>query len=554
MRKPNFLGLAGAALFFSASMSPSLIPRHWLFQGVVSGIVAAAGYGLGTFLSYLWRRLPIPEPTAVFKLWAWRVLAVVGPGSVAIMSILGLQWQRQLRRMMAMAPASAWSVVGAVLVGLTLAIGLVGVGRAIRALARRVARALSRWLPRPLASLLGGLLVGLLTIGLLDGVVVRAFFTAADDTFRLSDEAVADDTVQPTSPLRSGSLDSLADWDDLGSKGRAFVTGGPTSDELAAFSGEPSQEPIRVYAGLASADDIRSRADLVLDELVRTGAFERAVLCVITTTGTGWVDPQAADALEYIWSGNTALAALQYSYLPSWLSFMVDSARAREAGAEFFNVVYEHWAGLPVSERPLLLVFGESLGADGSEAAFSGVADLRNRTDGALWVGPPNFSELWSTFISQRAPGTPEILPVFEGGETVRFAANPEDLSRTAGWDAPRVLYLQHASDPVVWWSPRLILRQPDWMRQPPGPDVLDSVRWYPLVTFWQLSVDMANAKRVPAGHGHNYGGLFADGWAAVAAPPDWSQADTDRLHALLAAHADAALSTVLGVADNGQE
>jgi uncharacterized membrane protein len=63
------------------------------------------------------------------------------------------------------------------------------------------------------------------------------------------------------------------------------------------------------------------------------------------------------------------------------------------------------------------------------------------------------------------------------------------------------------------------------------------------LVTFWQISADLAYAKEVPSGHGHNYAGLFADGWAAVAAPPGWSQDDTDRLHALLAAQADAALT-----------
>jgi len=543
------MGLFAATFFLAASMSPSLIPRHWLFQGAVSGIVTAAGYGLGVFLSYLWRRLPFREPSTRIKEWAWRTLAVTGPVGVILMAVLGVGWQRQLHRRMDMTVPSGWGMVGAVLLGLVVAVGLVGIARAIRAAARRAGATLGRWLPRPLASLLGALLVGLLTIGLLDGVVVRAFFTTADETFRLSDEVVDDNAAQPTSPLRSGSPDSFADWDDLGSKGRAFVAAGPTKDELADFTGEPALEPIRVYAGLASTEDIHSRAELAVAELERTGAFDRAVLCVITTTGTGWVDPQAAAALEYIWSGDTALAAVQYSYLPSWLSFLVDSARAHEAGAEFFNVVYDHWSKLPEDDRPLLLVFGESLGADGSEAAFSGSADLSNRTDGVLWVGPPNFSELWSTFTSQRDPGTLERLPVYEGGETIRFAAGPEDLDPTGTpWKEPRVLYLQHASDPVVWWSSRLILRQPDWLREPPGPDVLHEVRWYPLVTFWQLSADMANAKRVPAGHGHNYGGLFADGWAAVASSPGWSQNDTDRLHDLLAAQADAALSSVLGV------
>lgn len=543
MKRLNFLGIAVASLFLAASMSPSLLPRHWAFQGLVSGLVTAAGYGAGVFASYVWRRLPIPEPPVDFKHIAWWVLAVTAPLAITVMTVLGMGWQRQLRQLMGMTTPSSWDYVAAIVVCLLFASGLIVAGRGVRAVARRGAATLARWIPRPLATLLSGALVGLLVVGFLDGVVVSALFNAADETFRVSDSVIEDDAVQPESPLRSGAAGSLVAWDDLGSKGRSFVSGAPSEQALAEFATGPPQEPIRVYAGLASAETSSARADLVVAELVRTGAFERAVLCVITTTGTGWVDPQAAAALEYLWSGDTALAALQYSYLPSWLSFLVDSVRAREAGAELFNAVYDHWATLPEDDRPLLLVFGESLGADGSEAAFSGVADLANRTDGALWAGPPNFSELWSSFMAERDPGTPELLPVYDSGTTVRFAAKPEDL-RPNGipWPEPRVVYLQHASDPVVWWSPRLILRQPDWMRQPPGPDVLPAVQWYPLVTFWQLSADMANAKRVPSGHGHNYGGLVADGWAAIAAPPDWTDADTARLRALLTAEADAAL------------
>lgn len=543
MRRPNYPGLVIAALFLVASMSPSLIPRPWPFQCVVSGIVMAAGYGLGTLLSYLWRRLPVPEPPSRVKTWAWRGLAVLGPLAVVVSTLIGVRWQRELRSMMDMPLPAAWGYLAAPVLGLGLAIFLVGAARGIRSLSRRVGAGLARWLPRPVATVLGAVLVAVLTVGILDGVVINALFSAADETFRLTDQAVAEDLAPPASPLRSGSPSSLTRWDDLGSKGRAFVANGPAPSELQAFTTSLVREPIRVYAGLESAEDLRDRAQLVLDELIRTDAFDRSVLCVITATGTGWVDPLAADALEYLWAGDTALATLQYSYLPSWASLLFDSVRAREAGETLFNLIYEYWATLPEAERPLLLVFGESLGADGSEAAFSGVADLRNRTDGVLWVGPPNFSELWTFFTQNRDLGSSELLPVFESGETVRFAAGPADLAGPqAGWASPRVVYLQHPSDPVVWWSPRLILRQPDWLRQPPGADVLDAVRWYPLVTFWQISADLAYAKEVPSGHGHNYAGLFADGWAAVAAPPGWSQDDTDRLHALLAAQADAAL------------
>ena len=49
---------------------------------------------------------------------------------------------------------------------------------------------------------------------------------------------------------------------------------------------------------------------------------------------------------------------MQYSHLPSWLSFLVDQARAREAGRQLFDSVYEVWVQLPAEDRPELYVFG----------------------------------------------------------------------------------------------------------------------------------------------------------------------------------------------------
>ena len=67
-----------------------------------------------------------------------------------------------------------------------------------------------------------------------------------------------------------------------------------------------------------------------VQELERTGAFDREVLAVVTVTGTGWVDPTAARSLEYEHHGDTAIVAQQYSYLPSWISFLVDADKAAE--------------------------------------------------------------------------------------------------------------------------------------------------------------------------------------------------------------------------------
>ena len=135
----------------------------------------------------------------------------------------------------------------------------------------------------------------------------------------------------PQSRYRSGGPESLMTWASLGNQGRKFIGSGPSAAELRAFSGRPPMEPIRVYAGLDAAETPRERAELAVRELQRTGAFSREVLCLDTTTGTGWVNADAVDPLEYMYNGNSALVSMQYSYLPSVISFLVDKERARAA-------------------------------------------------------------------------------------------------------------------------------------------------------------------------------------------------------------------------------
>ncbi len=96
------------------------------------------------------------------------------------------------------------------------------------------------------------------------------------------------------------------------------------------------------------------------------------------------------------------------------------------------------------------------------------------------------------------------------------------------------MVYLQHASDPVVWWSPNLLLHAPDWLREPRGADVSPSMRWLPWVTFWQVSADLAFSTGVPDGHGHVYKAEYVDAWAAVAQPDGWTTQDTGHLREII--------------------
>jgi uncharacterized membrane protein len=528
----SLAGLTGALIFYCLSLTPSLLPRVWYLQAVMSGVTVVIGYAVGLFTGWLLRALiPWRGGPGARRAAAW-MLAAAAIVLIPLFGFLGAQWEHDIRQAVDASQPSEAQYVLVVLGAALIAFALLMVARGIRWLVRLVARPLGRFIPARAATGVAALLVCALLGLLVTGVLSRLAIGAANSVFTGVDSGTAAGVSPPASPLRSGSRDSLVPWSTLGRQGRTFVATGPTPAQISAFTGTPAMEPIRVYAGLRSADSIPAESALALRELERTGAFNRKVIVVATTTGTGWLNPNMVDPLEYMYGGDTAVAAIQYSYLPSWISFLVDKAPAQEAGRDLFDAVYARWHELPAGHRPLLVVFGESLGSFGGEAAFSGTDDIRDRTWGVLWVGPTNSNTLWSRYTAGRDPGTPAWLPVYAGGHTVRFGSTPAELDgNSAGWQQPRVVYLQNASDPIVWWSWQLAFHRPDWLRGPRAPDVSSVMRWYPLVTFWQVSADLALATAVPPGHGHTYGMTQgAAAWAGIIAPHGWTEQRTTAL------------------------
>ncbi|MFI6215591.1 alpha/beta hydrolase [Nocardia brasiliensis] len=547
--RPNYVGLVVATLFFSLSLTPSLLPRDWLFEGLIGGVNAAIGYGVGCLLELMyrsWIRPRLPEQvTAVLADLPARLPAVakvvvlLGCALAAVLMLVqSARWQREITQLMGMDDITTSGFLRTGALSAAVIALVIGVFRAVRWLVRWVAGELTKWVhvPRRLAMPLGFLIVTIVAVTLFNGVLAKAFFSVANSAFSVRNSHTSPNATQPQLPERSGSPASSAKWETLGSEGRWFVSYVPSAADIEKVTGKPAKEPIRVYTGLESADGPEAQAELAVAELERTGAFDRKVLVVVTTTGTGWVDSTSAESVEMMYGGDSAIVATQYSYLPSVLSFLSDKDKATRMGKLVFDKVYEHWSVRPAEARPKLLVYGESLGSQGAEGAFSGLADLRNRTDGVLWVGPPNSNRLWSEFVARRDPGSPEVLPTYADGLVVRFADGRGDLWQPSStWLTPRVAYLQHASDPVVWWSPDLLFSEPDWLREPRGSDVSPTMAWYPIVTFWQVAADLPNAQGVNDGHGHRYGTLVLDAWAAIAQPPDWTADLSDRIRNYLA-------------------
>jgi uncharacterized membrane protein len=528
-------GLAVAVAFVCLSLSPSLLPRSGITQGLVCGITGAIGYGLGVVGAWAWRAFADREARTAGRR-SWLIFAVVAVVALVGAMAFGRYWQDRIRTLMGVPLDGWWSSVVVPVVAVVVFVVLIALARVVRWLYRRLVTLLKRWIGPRAARAVGWVTVAVGVALLVSGVLIDGLVSVADQAFSVRNAGTEPGVVRPAGAERSGSPASLVPWETLGEQGRTFAATGPSPQQITSFTGAAAITPVRAYAGLDSNDSTEDRAALAVEDLARAGGFERGTLVVVTTTGSGWVDPGAVDSLEYVTGGDCAAVAIQYSFLPSWLSYLVDQDRAREAGRELFDAVYERWSRMPADARPRLIVLGESLGSFGGETAFSGEHDLRNRTHGTIFAGPPNFNTLYREFVDDRDPGSPEVEPVFRGGRTVRFTDDPTSdiVPVVAPWEGTRVLYLQHASDPIVWWSPRLIYERPDWLEEPPGVGVVEAVEWIPFVTFWQVTLDLPFAVNVPDGHGHVYTREYVDAWALILQPTGWTEERANTLKAII--------------------
>lgn len=542
-RLPGWGGTVGAVTGYCLSLTPSLLPRAWWLQAIAAGVSAAVGYGIGALIQWLARYAGV-APSQRVRFWGWMALAVGGLTAVIWLTIHSVTWEDGLRLLMGMVPHVIWWQWMLVpITSFLLCAALVLLGRSIRLGTRSCTRGLSRIMPLRVAGIVAAVIVAVVIVGIVQGFLVRGVLSVAEDAASLANGGTSAGIVRPDLPTLSGSPASLETWESLGAKGRDFIGKAPTSSQIGAFNHTTAMDPIRVYVGLKSAPTLEKRADLAVAELERTGAFQRKVLVVFATTGSGWVNENLAKPVEYMYDGDSALVAIQYSYLPSWVSFLTED-EAKDAGVALFDAVYAHWSTLPAASRPKLLVSGESLGSYATEEAFDGqVSNMLARSQGAVLLGPTPQNPMWQQVTYGRDSGSPIWQPVSDQGLNVRFVHRPADLDSPASkWDEPRVVYLQNGSDPVTWWQPDLLWSKPAWLDSPRAPDVSPAFSWYPFVTFWQVTCDLAGSTGVPDGYGHNFGQLPVAAWDAVAQPPGWTAEDTTRLEALLYAEVQAAV------------
>jgi len=384
------------------------------------------------------------------------------------------------------------------------------------------------------SNFVGFVLAFVIFVGLANGILIENVYNVVDSVSAQVNKLTDDGIEQPSDPNKTGGVESLINWDTLGKMGRSFVASGPNAQDIKEFTGtDDALEPVRVYVGMESRGTVQARADLALEELKKQNAFDRSVLVIMTPTGTGWMDPYSVDTLEYIHGGDTAIVGMQYSYLSSQATLVFHPNRAIETSTAMFDTIYDYWKTLPEDARPKIYLFGVSLGSFGGERSVQLHRIMDDPIAGAFWAGPPFVNDLHKDIVANRNLESPSWLPTYEDGSFVRFTAKESALNNyKEDWGNMRIIYLQHASDPMIAFSPDLFFKKPEWLEGERGPDVSPMLKWHPMVTFFQIAFDLiVSVSAAPLGHGHNFSPVsYIDGWVEISDPIDWTDDMTMRL------------------------
>lgn len=389
-------------------------------------------------------------------------------------------------------------------------VGVAGGTRALTLLERRaadvIARRLARLLPgEPAVWRPVGHLVMLGALGAAGRAAAQRAFSGIESKEGAVETAF---DIAPPSSLLSGSRESHVAFPTLGLQGRRYVWMTTPVDIIEQVAGEPATaRPIRVYVGLASADTEEARVELALQELDRTGAFDRSWLMVVSPTGTGYVNYAAVSALELLSRGDCATVAMQYAARPSVLSLArVDEGRRHMR--LLLDGIKARLASRTADSRPKVLLFGESLGAWTSQDPFleqgaQGLVDAG--VDRAIWIGTPYFSKWKDRVLHSSAPDAAREQVVVCDSIDDWHALDAETRDRA------RYVMITHHDDGVALFSPTLAIQAPEWLGDPATrpSKVPRGMRWMPTTTFFQVLIDMKNSANVVPGvfdaKGHDY-------------------------------------------------
>ena len=538
-RAPSTVGLVGAACGYAAALTPSLLPHALTFLLLLTALGTLAGYAIGATASWAANKVPWVHRHHPRRWIQFAIVAVIWLPAL-VFTPVSVGWQAEQQSALDM-PTTLPGTVTVVAVTAVVAALLLIAGRSIRLATNKIAALLTRrgplhgWVSRRQPSHVHRSVLAV-RVGVAGVLVVAAFVVIQVGLGLLIssyDSENADASGQ--SPARvganSGSPDSLAPWSTLGREGRFYVSNAMTPAAIEAVTEEPAEVPVRVYVGMQQGQTPAERSDLAVAELDRVGAWDREYLAIMAATGTGWIDPDAINSMEIVTGGDVTSVAVQYSAVPSWIGFVVDPETTQVQNDSTVNAILAAWRAKPEGERPTLILFGESLGAFGSQAAWpegSTPAEVTAEIKHIVWIGPPSQSRLWKRWQADRTAG-PMWQPVIGDGDIARAYISDVELEQAIPSAGPVITFSAHPNDPVVYWSPDLLLQKPDWLDQPLGPGVDPHMRWFPVITYLQVGMDLISGGAPPE-VGHNYAADAGPAIALTVNPAGWTPAKTQSL------------------------
>lgn len=392
------------------------------------------------------------------------------------------------------------------LIGVGIGVGVIGLQFSERLIAHGVARGLARVAPSyDVVSNPVGHVVALSMLG-------AGLYAGYEYAVRRVEQGGAAIEpaydVAPTSALVSAGPGSTVPFDSLSREGRRFVNMVLTREEIEDVMDQPAvADPIRVFVALDTAAEVEDRVDMLMDELVRTGAFERKVLCFASPTGSGYINYVMAEALEYMTLGDCAIATMQYSMLPSSMS-LTRTGLAIEQNRDLMHAITGYLRGMDPDRRPRFVLFGESLGALTMQDVWKHrtVEALdRDFVHSSIFLGTPSgteFAKAWRLNPVKVDPAG-KLIEVDSFGD---YEDLPDEVRERV-----RHVLISHYDDPIPKFGTNILLRRPWWLgpadQRPPR--VPKSTKWRPATTFVLTGVDLVNAMQVVPGtfgrRGHDY-------------------------------------------------
>lgn len=477
----SILGLFGALILYAESLRPGLLPLNDLSQIIFGGIALALGYDAGLIAGWVLKKFKISPKFSL----DWRVRYLLYFAFIAVAAYFSqnrLQWQREQRAFLGLeedTPSFLLVLAGSIIVAfLAIMAGL---------LIRKIA-GFSALHTRKLSTKLIVYGAVWLVVAAIGYAVFSLSIFGIQIFLETKSKPAPMNLAPPVVALQSGGPGSLVLWQGLGPKGQEFAVRG--------YDNALSQKPIRLYAGINNEADLEKRVDLVMQEFERTNAFERKAVIMFTPSGTGWVNPVAVVAAEKALDGNIASLALQYSNNAAVLQYLVDKNIPGEASSLLFSKLRTRLDAVAKEKRPKLYVYGESLGSLGSQEIFTGksVEEIAEQVDGALWVGSPSASQLWSSLSKDT------------NTRIVRFGTSANDFESISGqWGPSRVAFLYNVTDPVVRFSTRLAYQSPVWLKEPRAKGIDRHMQWRPIITMGHILFELFPGRRPPSGVGHTY-------------------------------------------------